>query len=177
MYFGLWIYISTTLGCALYWTKYTFPLLQETYANILACDYTTNEPEFEDISDEAKGGLISESFSLYLKSPNKCAKPYSKRHKTLFSWIVLRTMQWFGTFLFGDFSVKLFKTQPSLKILYHVCWLSTVIVECRLQRLYFTHGYNFQKTSQIPEEFLWFKPAQSWPMLWQDWSGKNVRGQ
>ena len=77
MYFGLWIYISTTLGCALYWTKYTFPLLQETYANILACDYTTNEPEFEDISDEAKGGLISESFSLYLKSPKMGAKSLS----------------------------------------------------------------------------------------------------
>jgi len=27
---------------------------QETYSNILACDYTTDEPEFEDISDEAK---------------------------------------------------------------------------------------------------------------------------
>ena len=29
-------------------------MFQETYANILACDYTTDEPEFEDISDEAK---------------------------------------------------------------------------------------------------------------------------
>ena len=58
-------------------------MLQETYANILACDYTTNEPEFEDISDEAKGGLISQSFSLYLKSPNKCAKSHSRGHKTL----------------------------------------------------------------------------------------------
>ncbi len=29
-------------------------LFQETYDNILSCDYTTKEPEFDDISEEAK---------------------------------------------------------------------------------------------------------------------------
>ena len=59
-------------------------------------------------------------------------------------------------FFNADFSpsLKVFETKPPLKISYHVCWLLTVIVECQLQRLYFTHGYKFQKISQIPEEFL-----------------------
>ena len=31
---------------------------QETYDNIVSCDYTTDEPEFEDISEEAKDFIV-----------------------------------------------------------------------------------------------------------------------